>query len=290
MSLATPSARSRAMPSLRLRHLKRLATVGLGLALASMAATPSLAAESPTPRYLDIQAQSELKVAPDEATLNARLWELTPAIAQEKDSGDHGQALAEARQRLEDRAAELISALEDAGLSREAINAGSLRVQQEMLHQTRQGNDNPIPMVRTRLERPVTLAISDLDSLPTLLDALTEAGVNALDGVSYDLADRDAASDRALTQALERARAKAELMADALGVELGEVIHVSETNAPVFQPRMMAMRADMAESGGNADYSPGSITIDAGVQVRWGLAEATTDIDQDRQQVPAAPQ
>ncbi|WP_306168867.1 SIMPL domain-containing protein [Halomonas sp. MMSF_3323] len=290
MSLATPSARSRAMPSLRLRHLHRLATVGLGLALASMAATPSLAAESPTPRYLDIQAQSELKVAPDEATLNARLWELTPAIAQEKDSGDHGQALAEARQRLEDRAAELISALEDAGLSREAINAGSLRVQQEMLHQTRQGNDNPIPMVRTRLERPVTLAISDLDSLPTLLDALTEAGVNALDGVSYDLADRDAASDRALTQALERARAKAELMADALGEELGEVIHVSETNAPVFQPRMMAMRADMAESGGNADYSPGSITIDAGVQVRWGLAEATTDIDQDRQQVPAAPQ
>ncbi|MEQ5767006.1 SIMPL domain-containing protein [Halomonas sp. H33-56] len=290
MSLATPSARSRAMPSLRLRHLNRLATVGLGLALASLAATPSLAAESPTPRYLDIQAQSELKVAPDEATLNARLWELTPAIAQEKDSGDHGQALAEARQRLEDRAAELISALEDAGLSREAINAGSLRVQQEMLHQTRQGNDNPIPMVRTRLERPVTLAISDLDSLPTLLDALTEAGVNALDGVSYDLADRDAASDRALTQALERARAKAELMADALGVELGEVIHVSETNAPVFQPRMMAMRADMAESGGNADYSPGSITIDAGVQVRWGLAEATADIDQDRQQVPAAPQ
>ncbi|PTL93929.1 SIMPL domain-containing protein [Halomonas litopenaei] len=278
------------MPSLRLRHLNRLATVGLGLALASLAATPSLAAESPTPRYLDIQAQSELKVAPDEATLNARLWELTPAIAQEKDSGDHGQALAEARQRLEDRAAELISALEDAGLSREAINAGSLRVQQEMLHQTRQGNDNPIPMVRTRLERPVTLAISDLDSLPTLLDALTEAGVNALDGVSYDLADRDAASDRALTQALERARAKAELMADALGVELGEVIHVSETNAPVFQPRMMAMRADMAESGGNADYSPGSITIDAGVQVRWGLAEATADIDQDRQQVPAAPQ
>ena len=290
MSLATPSARSRAMPSLRLRHLHRLATVGLGLALASLAATPSLAAESPTPRYLDIQAQSELKVAPDEATLNARLWELTPAIAQEKDSGDHGQALAEARQRLEDRAAELISALEDAGLSREAINAGSLRVQQEMLHQTRQGNDNPIPMVRTRLERPVTLAISDLDSLPTLLDALTEAGVNALDGVSYDLADRDAASDRALTQALERARAKAELMADALGVELGEVIHVSETNAPVFQPRMMAMRADMAESGGNADYSPGSLTIDAGVQVRWGLAEATADIDQDRQQVPAAPQ
>ena len=290
MSLATPSARSRAMPSLRLRHLHRLATVGLGLALASLAATPSLAAESPTPRYLDIQAQSELKVAPDEATLNARLWELTPAIAQEKDSGDHGQALAEARQRLEDRAAELISALEDAGLSREAINAGSLRVQQEMLHQTRQGNDNPIPMVRTRLERPVTLAISDLDSLPTLLDALTEAGVNALDGVSYDLADRDAASDRALTQALERARAKAELMADALGVELGEVIHVSETNAPVFQPRMMAMRADMAESGGNADYSPGSITIDAGVQVRWGLAEATADIDQDRQQLPAAPQ
>ncbi|MBY5967183.1 SIMPL domain-containing protein [Halomonas denitrificans] len=253
------------------RRFSPAALLGLGLGLA-LASGPLLASEPAPQRYLDIQAQSELQVAPDKATLSARLWELTPAIAQEKDSGDHAEALGQARSKLESRAAELIAALEDAGLERDAINAGSLRVQQEMLHRASQNGDNPTPMVRTRLERPIRLSISDLDSLPTLLDALTSAGVNALDGVSYDLADRDAASDQALTQALERARAKAELMANTLGVTLGDVVQVSETNAPVFQPRMMAMRADMAESGGAADYSPGNITIDAGVQVRWALA------------------
>ena len=264
----------------RPRHARGLPALGLAALLGSMllsapalAQDPANGPERKAQRYLDVQAQSELDIAPDEATLSARLWEKTPAVAQEEDSGDHGQALGDARTRLEERAAELVRTLEEAGLERDAISAGSLSVQQEMLHRPGTDNEAPTVMVRTRLERPVTLSISDLDSLPTILDALTDAGVNSLDGVSYDLADRDAASDQALTQALQRARQKAELMAETLGVELGEVVSISETNAPVFQPRMMAMRADAAmESGGGAEYRPGAITIDAGVNVRWSLA------------------
>ncbi|QEM81038.1 SIMPL domain-containing protein [Halomonas binhaiensis] len=263
-----PQFHSRWLPSRR-----SLVPVALATALSPILfSTPVLANNQDAARYLDVQAQAQLEVAPDEATLNARLWELTPAIAQEDDSGDSGQALSDARQRLEKRAAALVTALEKAGLKRDAIRAGSLQVNQEVIQRPQRGGDTPAePMVRTRLERPVTLSISDLSSLPVILDALTEAGVNSLDGVGYSLADSDAAKDEALGKALARARQKAELMAQSLNVELGDVISVSEAPMPGFQPKMMAMRAEAGGASSPAEYRPGTITIDAGVNVRWEI-------------------
>lgn len=249
------------------------------LLLPLLIATPlaASAAEPPTPRHLDVQARAELEVVPDRATLSARLWEHTPAIAREGDGRHDSRALAEARQRLEERAAALIRTLEAAGVERDAIRAGSLRVQPETLHRPRDEDDETTPMTRTRLERPFRVTLDALDRLPTALDALTEAGVDALDGVTYDLADRDAATDEALSRALQRARHKAELMAEGLGVELGGVISVTEQQAPVFQPRMMAMSADARERGGAAEYRPGTIDIDAAVNVSWEIEDAKSE-------------
>ncbi|MDZ7853583.1 MAG: SIMPL domain-containing protein [Halomonas sp.] len=229
----------------------------------------ALAAEMPS--RLEVQAEAELHVVPDRATLSAQLWEHTPAIAQRKESANDPDALREARDRLEARAASLIRALEEMGLEREAIHAGSLNVQLEHLPGERRAEGEQETLIRTRLQRPVRLQLDDLEQLPRLLDALTEAGVDALDGVSYDLSDRDAATDEALIKALEKARHKASLMAETLDIELGEVITVSETRSPIFQPRMMAMSADARESAPRAEYRPGTISIEAGVSVSWAI-------------------
>ena len=63
-------------------------------------------------------------------------------------------------------------------------------------------------------------------------------------------------------------------MAGTLGIGLGEVIAVSETRAPVFQPRMMAMSDTRTEGAAGAEYRPGTITIEAGVNVSWTIADA----------------
>ncbi|WP_404298217.1 SIMPL domain-containing protein [Halomonas sp.] len=238
-------------------------------------ATPLLAnqalAEAEPPRQLHVQAEATLSVVPNLATLSARLWERTPALSQEEESGGDPEALREARERLETRAGELIRTLEAAGLERDAISAGSLAVQPERLAGSRLENGEREILVRTRLERPLRVQVDDLAQLPDLLDALTEAGVNALDGVAYDLADRDAATDEALVKALEKARHKGALMADTLGISLGAVASVSETRMPVFQPRMLAMAADARESAPQAEYRPGTIDIEAGVSVSWDI-------------------
>ncbi|GHE21455.1 SIMPL domain-containing protein [Halomonas urumqiensis] len=234
-------------------------------------ATTSLQADTPATPRLDVAAEAQIDVVPDRATLTARLWERTAAISQQEDVSADPDALREARERLESRSAELIQTMEAAGLESEAINAGSLSVQPEFVASPRRSDEEQETLVRTRLERPFEVKVDDLERLPVLLDALTEAGVNSLDGVTYDLADRDAATDEALVKALEKARHKADLMAETLGVTLGDVMSVSETRSPVFAPRMMAMSADARESAPQAEYRPGTIAIEAGVSVSWEI-------------------
>ncbi|GEN28826.1 hypothetical protein HVA01_24720 [Halovibrio variabilis] len=247
----------------------------LGGALLALLSAPFAHAASlpPSQPSLHVQAQSWVEVAPDKATLNARLWENTPALStlEESDSS----SLSDARERLEARASELIEQMEATGLERSAINAGSLNVYPEHVQGPRNEDGEHESLQRTRLERPITVELTDLDQLGEVLDALIAAGVNALDGVQFDLQDRDAATDEALVKALEKAQHKANLMADSLDTELGHVQRIEETQSPIFQPRMMAMRAESdtaaGQSGAASDYNPGTIRIDAGVSVEWAL-------------------
>ncbi|MEC9483278.1 MAG: SIMPL domain-containing protein [Halomonas sp.] len=242
-----------------------------GLLLAGIVALP-VQAQSTEPRQgIQVQAQAEVSVAPDMATLDARLWERTPALAQGSDARPAPDALAEARKRLEKRTGELIRTLERAGLDSHAISAGSLIVRPDYISQPSRDGGPDQTLVRTQLERPISLRITDLEKLPTILDALTEAGVDALEGVNYDLQDRDAAGDRALAQALEKARGKARLIADTLGVELGRVQNVQEMAPPVFAPHMATLRADGMESKTQAEYRPGEISIETTVSVAWEI-------------------
>lgn len=244
----------------------------LATGIAALLIAPAAQAND-APR-LSVQANAHVEVVPDTATLNARLWEETPAIDRQAEEDE--AALGNAREKLETRARELINTLEAQGIDRDDISAGSLNIYPHQIHQrTEDGNGETLK--RTRLERPFTVTLNDTEQVSTILDALIGAGVNQLDGVEFDLKDRDAVTDEALVKALESARRKATLMAETLGAELGSVNHIEETHSPSFQPRMMAMSAELSDAAGGSapksEYRPGTIRIDAGVSVEWSLKE-----------------
>ena len=137
-------------------HLQRLRYGVLGSALLALLAAPAAQAAPPAPPSLLVQAQSWVEVAPDKATLNARLWENTPAVSslEETDS----DALSEARERLEKRASQLIETMEAIGIEQRAINAGSLNVYPDRVAGPRNENGEHDTLTRTRLERPLALS------------------------------------------------------------------------------------------------------------------------------------
>ena len=246
----------------------RCLLIGILITTAVLVNSVALADESSA--RLAVQADAQLDMVPDRATLSARLWERTPSVAAETDDADP-DALGQARDRLEQRATELIRTLEEAGVARDDIHAGSLNVQPEYVPAPRSGGGDSEALLRTRIERPFQLRVDDLERLPLLLDALTTANVNAMDGISYELSNRDAAVDEALVMALEKARHKAELMARTLDVTLGPVMAISETHVPNYAPRMMAMSAGAREGTSQTEYRPGTIVIEAGVNVSWAI-------------------
>jgi uncharacterized protein YggE len=65
-----------------------------------------------------------------------------------------------------------------------------------------------------------------------LVDAAVSAGANNVDGPNLDTADTASLYNQALTQALSKAKAKAQVIAGAAGLALGKVLKVQEGGAP----------------------------------------------------------
>jgi uncharacterized protein len=74
----------------------------------------------------------------------------------------------------------------------------------------------------------VTVSLNNTADVGQVLDAAVSAGSNSIQEVSFDLRDPQPQKDLALAMAIEDARRKAEVAADAAGVTLGRILEISE--------------------------------------------------------------
>jgi uncharacterized protein len=73
----------------------------------------------------------------------------------------------------------------------------------------------------------VMVRLDDMELVGRVVDAAVGAGANRVTGISFELSDPRTAYHEALRLAVARARAEAEVLADALGEPLGAVMQVS---------------------------------------------------------------
>lgn len=94
----------------------------------------------------------------------------------------------------------------------------------------------------------VHIRVRELDQLGGLLDQVVRDGANTFNGLSFGLQDATDAQNQARRRAVEDARSKAELYAEAAGVELGAIKELRDgfTSAPqpAFMERSVMAMAD----------------------------------------------
>ena len=95
-------------------------------------------------------------------------------------------------------------------------------------------------------------ASSKISKAGALVDAGVDAGANQISGPSLSVSDQDALYRDALKDAVEAGRLKAEAIASAAGVTVGEVTNVVEGSSGGPEPMYMAAARD-AEGRGGAD-------------------------------------
>ena len=114
----------------------------------------------------------------------------------------------------------------------------------------------------------VRVTSDDLGDVGPAIDAAVADGANNVQNLQFTLRDRHAAETRALRDAAERARMKADALASALGLKVVRVLEVVE-NGPVVRPfvgRMMAVEANMAQAA-STPIQPGDVDVRAQVSM-----------------------
>ncbi|SDO42852.1 hypothetical protein SAMN05216196_105274 [Lutimaribacter pacificus] len=114
----------------------------------------------------------------------------------------------------------------------------------------------------------VLVRVRDLPSTGAVLGALVGDGANRIDGISFTLQDGEEAMDEARRRAVADARRKAELLAEAAGVGLGEVRDIREAGGGMPRPVMMErMAADVAA----VPIAEGEVSLSATVSMVYEL-------------------
>jgi uncharacterized protein YggE len=116
----------------------------------------------------------------------------------------------------------------------------------------------------------VTVTTRQLDQVGRIIDTGLGAGANNINSLQYDLTDRTKAQNEALSDAVANARRQAEVMAQAAGGRLGELIELG-TSPGEYRPFFagdMAM-ARMQASAAPTPISAGQVIVTASVTSRW---------------------
>lgn len=126
------------------------------------------------------------------------------------------------------------------------------------------------------------IVVRTLADAGKVIGAVTSAGGNAVsvNSIKLSMSNRAALIDQARTEAVQKAKASAEAIAQAAGRQVGELEYVQEVDPQAYRYgygnydqglNTMAMTADAVMA---APISPGEQDVNVTVQVRWSVAPA----------------
>ena len=227
----------------------RRAALALALALA---AAPAVADEPP--RRITVTGSAEAQAAPDLATITAGVETRAETAAAALASNSEAMA-------------GVLSALEASGVERRDVQTSQLSIN-PVYEPYREGATETQKVTGYEAANMVTVRVRDVTRIGETVDAVTQAGVNRVYGIGFDVSNPRAALDDARRKAVEDARAKAELFAAAAGVKLGPVIRIGET---VNVPGPIMMRAEAMADKAAPPVEGGTVSLQAQVEIVYGL-------------------
>lgn len=235
--------------------MRKLAAIGLvivgAFVLGACGETVNIG-ENGVAQGLTVQATGTADVVPD----SVRVSFMVSALADANDA-----ALSEAS-----RVADIVrTTLTGSGVEIADIATQSLTVNPEYSYTEAEGQK----LIGYRASQFFDVLIRDAANAGSVIDAVVSKGgpnvsVNSTTPVVDDASDGAVA---AREDAVKKARAKAEAYAELLGVELGDLVYLTEMSAPVNV--MAGARADMVTENAATVIDLGTQEVSVTIEVRW---------------------
>lgn len=208
---------------------------------------------------ISMSAEGKVSATPDLATIN--LGVLTSAPTAKQAQADNGK-----------QTNKVIDFVKSQGIDKKDIATTQLNIYPEYDYSNGKNEVKGYQASQT-----ITVKVHGVDKstdqVGKIIDGATTAGVNQIQGVSLDFQDADNLRQDARKQAIDKAKQKAQELADQAGLKLGRIVSISEGTNYGY-PLPMAS-APMGMGGGSGDMKsapniqPGSQDITASITVTF---------------------
>ena len=226
----------------------------IALAIAFVSALPqSVSAEEVEQRLISVTGESKIEVKPDMATINFGV-EVTAADAQ----------TAQRENSLKMNA--MIDALTKSGITKEDIQTSNFSL--SPVYEWNGERMEKQVLVGYRCNNTVTVRVKALGTIGTVIDEATTAGATNVYGLTFGLQNPNAYRNTLLTNAVNDAKAKADVMASAAGYKVTGVQTMSDAYTSVTPLRESA---DFVKGMGVAavPVEAGLVTLNASVRISY---------------------
>lgn len=250
--------------------MRALATLGLPILLAAGIVPAAASAQqvagpapamAPANTLLTVTAEGRATRAPDVAVFTAGVAS-TGTTA--------GQALSANAAAMN----RVIAALEKAGVASRDIQTSNLSLNPVYAEPQRLPDgrieQGPPRITGYQVSNQVTVKQRNLDRFGQVIDTLVAAGANQVNGPSFQVDNSDAATDEARTDAVRKARARAELYARAAGLRIVRILTISESGG--YTPPMPMYRMAVAQAAEASPVAPGEVALNVNLSVQFELA------------------
>lgn len=219
----------------------------------------SAAAQGPAPvaRYIAVSGDGEAAGRPDQARISAGVQILGSTVAE---ASRENQAIVE----------RIMQALRQQGIESKDIQTANYSIWPEQRHDARGSGE--VSVIGYNVSNIVNVTVNDIATVSDVLAAVTNAGANSIQGVSFGVKDTAALEKRARAAAIADAREQAEALAELASVELGEVLTISLSSGggypvPIMGDARLAMSADAP----SPEIAAGQVNVSVQVQVTYAI-------------------
>ncbi len=220
--------------------------------LAALLLIPMIAAAQLTEDTLTVSGQGHIDTLHDEATVRASV------ISKE--------ATADAAININaTRMNSVLNALQQVGIGSDQLSTGQFSFNPSYRYD---GGQQLFDGYEVR--NSLKIKLTDVDSIGPIIDLIIEAGASRIQGVTFDVSNSESATRTAIERAHQDAASKAQILANAAGVNLGaaKVIQLSTSHS--------ALSPDNGNLPPTVDLSstpilPGNDGISASVTVQYSI-------------------
>lgn len=232
------------------------ATIWTALLFSAAAARAQQTGEALVPS-VTVVGTAEVHGEPDMAEINV-------GVVTEAESA--GEAVKQNNQAMED----LLAALDEHKIAKKDIQTTSFNISPQRRHDPSRRGEPP-EIVGYQVTNQVHVKVRRIEKLGEILDAVVARGANQIHGIHFSISDPAKLLDEARRKAMQDARRKAELYAQAAETKLGKVLLIEETSAQPPRPMLRRSVSLMAAGEGAVPVAPGEQTLSAQVTVTYAL-------------------